>query len=509
MANEVGTASGLEDLFTKIVNFLTTNASLVAADQEWEVLRIRRDNLANLTTNLTEVGSNEARAIRHTFRYDPRSTNNNITGLASVENTAQITGYTPGTSHLTMQLRVTKEVKTVRLICPGSGWEPWTIQNFRLQYSDDGSSWTTALTVNSNPTFTAFEQKDFAVPGTPGAHLYWRVIVDRVQNGSTNTIYLHGLMLLDAGGVIVNHFGSEVILKARGAGGTDAIYTGIRSEYDAANGWYNLFLNGYSGYDPNEPSWMKQPGALPGYGSSYKCTIPMVPCWDSSMPYWFSATGRAFKFALKVSTSFEGGYMGFILPYATPGQYPYPLAIGGSMVPQNTSRASAWRYSASSMQHSLFPVPGCQNTPSQTGNENDTTLYIRNPEGTWAWIGARYSTVGDASTITRMSQSQNVFPTTQSGVGRGLWPASSQDTGSSGRRRPYRECLGGGYILQPLIIHQRFPTLAVLGELDGVYSISGFGNSSENTTSFGGKTHVVFQNAARTTVEDYWALALE
>ena len=31
MANEVGTASNLEDLFGKIVSFLTTNAALVAA----------------------------------------------------------------------------------------------------------------------------------------------------------------------------------------------------------------------------------------------------------------------------------------------------------------------------------------------------------------------------------------------------------------------------------------------------------------------------------------------
>jgi hypothetical protein len=63
-------------------------------------------------------------------------------------------------------------------------------------------------------------------------------------------------------------------------------------------------------------------------------------------------------------------------------------------------------------------------------------------------------------------------------------------------------------MLQPLILHQRYPTMSVLGELEGVYAISGFSNAAENTAVIGGITHVVMQNAARTGVHDYWAIGL-
>ena len=51
MANEVGTASNLEDLFGKIITFLTTDSALVAANQDWIVNRQFRDGLAGMTTN--------------------------------------------------------------------------------------------------------------------------------------------------------------------------------------------------------------------------------------------------------------------------------------------------------------------------------------------------------------------------------------------------------------------------------------------------------------------------
>ena len=74
---------------------------------------------------------------------------------------------------------------------------------------------------------------------------------------------------------------------------------------------------------------------------------------------------------------------------------------------------------------------------------------------------------------------------------------------------PYRECLGGGYMIQPCVLLQRSPTTDVFGELEGVYSISGYENAAENTAAIGGKTHVTFQNAYRTSVYEYWALSLD
>lgn len=506
MANEVGSASNLEDLFGKIVSFLTTNAALVAASQQWQVLRQYRDNVAGISTNLVENATYANRRILHTFRYEPRSIGMNdptsTTGYFSG------TSYVAGTSQVTMTLRQARAVASVRIVAPGTSGLAQTIRNFRLQYSDDNSSWTTALTVNSSPTYMAQEQKDWAVPGTPGSHLYWRIIIDsRQDNTASGNVTWQSLMLLQSDGTVANHFGSEAILKATGTSGTDAIYTGIRSEYDAANGWYNLFLNGYTGYDPNETSWFKQPGAIPHYQSGSPLNVPMVPCWNVAMPYWFRANGRSFVFGVKVSTSFEGGYLGFILPYATPAQYPYPLAVGGSLVPTDYDRSTPWRYSYNNQKHSVFPIPAAESPPTGTTETISCSLYLRTPDGVWGYVGNRYGGSADPNALTEMTQPLS-YPYTQAGLRRGVWPASVRNAGASAPRRDYREVLGGGYLLQPLIIHQRLPTPAVWGELEGCMAISGFSNASENTTTYAGTNYVIFQNVARTEVHEYWAMAL-
>ena len=507
MANEVGTAANLEDLFGKIVTFVTTSPALVALGQQWEVLRIHRDNVAGVTSNLVEPTAVTARNIRQTFREDPRSIGNDDPDGSST-GAGTFSNYVPGTSFVKMELTNASDVKAVRISSPGSA-TIGMLQNFRLQYSATGASWTTALTVASNPTYLLNETKTFAVPGSIGAQKFWRIIIDRKSDGSASgNLDWKSLLLIGASGEILNHFGSEVLLKAPGMAGSEAIFTGIRSEYDLSNGWYNLFVNGYTGFDPNEKSWFEQPGALPHWRTpAANLNTPMIPCWNQTMPYWLAASGRSLRFGVKVSTSFEGGYLGFILPYASPAQYPYPLAVGGSLVPATGSRSLAWRYSHNNQMHSVFPIPGCTSSPTSTTESVSTTLYIRTPDGLWGYIGNRYSNSSDPNAIASMNQSLGP-PFAQSGIWRGVWPTSVRDAGSGGTKRDYREVLGGGYIMQPLIIHQRGPIPAVWGELEGCYAISGFSNAAENTTVWQGVTHVIFQNVARTEVHEYWALAL-
>lgn len=501
MAYEIGTASNLEDLFGKIVTFLTTNADLVAAGRQWTVNRIFRDNLANVTTNLTEQsGSVIYRKIRHSFRYTPRSINtNNPNDMAGHVNCSDLAN---GVSHFTMTLKAAEEIKTVRIVSANSSDASNSLQNFRLQYSDNGSTWTTALTVSSSPVYQTNETKNFAVPGTPGAHIYWRILIDSSQSANT-VVTWKSCLLLRQDGTIANHFGSEVLFKAPGNAGTENIYTGLKSEYDDANGWYNLFIMGYTGFNPLVTDFFRQPGAIPGYEDPTPMACPMVPCWNSTMPYWFSANGRAFKFGVKVSTSFEGGYMGFFLPYATPSQYPYPIAIGGSLIPTNTARGQEWRYSYNQYKHSVFTTPAADNPAMST---SWATLYIRSQEGSWRSVGQRSST-SDPNWIQRMTIS-SIPPFTQSGPYIGVWPTCVYSPIVSDGRLPIREVLGGGYIFQPTILVQRSPSSAVLGELEDIFIVSGFGNSAENTAVFNGINHTIFQNVARLEAHEYWALAL-
>lgn len=505
MAHQIGTASNLEDLFGKILTFLTTNATLVGAGQAWQALRVRRDNLQALTTNLVEPSTASYRKSITTCRYDARSLNTNSPG-----NTRQsyfyANNHTNGTSYVQMQLRQARAVATVRLRAPTLASEVSSmIRNFRLQYSDDGSSWTTALTVGAANVFSPGEWRDYAVPGTPGTHVYWRIIIDTVQNTSGWAGW-SSMLLLEADGTVANHFGSEVILKGPGMGGTDEIFVGIRSEYDTAAGWFNLFLNGYSGYDLNENSWLDQPGALPGYSAGQPLAVPMVPCWDTTMPFWFVASGRSFRFAVKVSTSFEGGYLGFMLPYATPAQYPYPLLVGGSLVPQDNVRSAEWRYSYANWRHGVFPGPGADSFPGAEGRW--ATLYLRSPSGEWLYFANRPNNGTPTPEGLHGPSISGSAPYTASSGWRSVWPHCMNDQWTSGKR-PYRDCLGGGYILQRCVLLQRAPTPMLFGEFEGVFNISGYQNAPENTTTIGGKDYVVFQNAYRNTVHEFWALSLD
>lgn len=507
MANQVGTATGLFDLFNKIVDFLTTDSALVAAGQEWEVLRIRRDNLAEVTTNLTETPFANRRKINQCCRYDPRSLNTD-SPVGEFLNELAYTNFSAGTSFVRFKLREAKAVTTVRLRAPRSTnlthMLTHMLCDFRLQWSDDGTTWTNALTVTGSVAYNSGEWRDYAVSGST-SHLYWRVVIDSSPSGTY--VSWESLLLLTSDGTVANHFGSEVIFKAPGNAGTESIYTGIRAEYDAANGWYNLFMNGYTGFDPGTTSWFEHPGALPGADAAIPCVVPMVPCWDTTMPYWFSASGRSFRFAVKVSTSYEGGYLGFYLPYATPSQFPYPLAVGGSLVPQSNSRSDAWRYSYASYYHGVFPGPGCDNTPNGEGRHS--TLYTRTPAGVWAYHANRPWSIYDNESvygpITSVDSGYDQFG--YSAI-RSVWPHCVNAQREEGNL-PYRECLGGGYMIQPCVLLQRSPTTDVFGELEGVYSISGYENAAENTAVIGGKTHVTFQNAYRTNVHEYWTLSLD
>jgi len=505
MANQIGNASNLEDLFGKILTFLTTDATLVSAGQAWQALRVRRDNLQALTTNLVEPSIVQSRKAITTCRYDARSLNTNAPG-SQRQAYFRADNFSAGVSYVQMQLRQARAVAKVRLRAPTFASDlDNMVRNFRLQYSDNGSSWTTALTVNASTIFSVGEWREYAVPGTPGSHVYWRILVDSVQNATTN-IGWASMLLLEADGTVANHFGSEMILKAPGLGGTDEIFVGIRSEYDTAAGWFNLFLNGYSGYDLNEQSWFDQPGALPGYSAGQPLAVPMVPCWDTTMPYWFVASGRSFRFAVKVSTSFEGGYLGFMLPYATPAQYPYPLLVGGSLVPQDGLRSAEWRYSYANWRHGVFPGPGADSFPGAEGRW--ATLYLRSPSGEWIYFANRPNSGTPTPEGLYGPQIQVNAPYTASAGWRSVWPHCMNDQWASGKR-PYRDCLGGGYILQRCVLLQRAPTPTLFGEFEGVFSISGYQNAPENTTNIGGKNHVVFQNAYRNTVHEFWALSLD
>lgn len=116
--------------------------------------------------------------------------------------------------------------------------------------------------------------------------------------------------------------GSEYIWKAPGNTGADSIYVGAIA-YSNAVGYYNWRLGGSTGYTSgntftNQPGYVGTPG-------------PHIPLWNSTITYWFVASGRRVVIIAKISAQYESAYLGFPIQYPTPSSWPYPLIVGGSM----------------------------------------------------------------------------------------------------------------------------------------------------------------------------------
>lgn len=490
MAYEIGTATGVEDLLAKITTFLTTNATLVGLNQEWQVVRSTVDNVASIDTNLNSNNLN----IAHTFNADPMLSN--VSAPTSSGNVFYASNYSVNLSYFTLRLRQAKQVRKIVITSAhDSYFADFMPTSFNLHGSNDGSSWTLV----HSPSFTkpgAGNKVIISVPASTN-YEYWRVTI---TGGGYNATYLgwYSFLMYDVSDNIVNSYGSNVIFKSRGFAANQEIFTGIKSVRSSTGGWENLILNGFTGYDPSVESWYNQPGAMVGYGIPEPRACPMVPGWPGAMKYWFVASGNSFRLALKVSNTYESGYLGFLMPYATPGQYPYPLVVGGS----HLSNSSDFLYSYAHKVRGVYCCPG-SNTGSASSSGSGT-LNIRSGAGDWlqyADADANSSNEEDISGIT-------VADSTIEGMQRCVWPHSIYSS-PTGKVRPYRDCYGGGYMFQPCIPIQRGPTRAVLGELEGTYFVSGFNVTSEDTSTIGGKVHVIFQNTYRTTLNNYWALALE
>lgn len=235
----------------------------------------------------------------------------------------------------------------------------------------------------------------------------------------------------------------QLIFKAPGLSGTEEIFMGLKSYESVSSDWYNLRLMGATGYSAGD-TFELQPGTSGMVG---------VPLWNQSIPYWLIANGQRLIVAAKVETVYELFYLGKIFPYASPNQYPYPLAVVGMLTSAATTRYSDTSY----------------NMGFKLGDTG--ALRIRDNAGNW-----------------RQARS---------------WPWKNSWIGGS--TESLRDT-GGVYPIIPIILYETAPN--VFGEMDGIYFVSGFNNAVENTMTIGGDTYVMMRNASFTGFQDYVAIKL-
>jgi len=245
-----------------------------------------------------------------------------------------------------------------------------------------------------------------------------------------------------------------VAFKAPGLGGSDEIYIGMNTWGNTAADWYNLRLYGGTAFDP---IFITQTNGSLLTGFASPSPAAQILLWNAPMPYWFFANGRRVWIVAKVSTQYESGGAGFILPPCPPSYYPYPLLITGGY------RDQVVRWSDTHERHRGISIP------------YEGSCFVRSPDGIWLDFELRYShrTVWPAGTYKYNSTAQPIIQ-------------NLRDSFSSFPLLPLTLCTLGGD-----------QGLAQWGEMDGAYYVPAQNSGAEDVIHIDGIDYIVFQTAHR------------
>ena len=245
----------------------------------------------------------------------------------------------------------------------------------------------------------------------------------------------------------------ELILRGPGLSGTEQIWASFTTNQSINSDYYNFSVGSMVGYvDQNalsdQPSYSGQRWA---------------PCWGQSIRYWLVVNGQRIHLAMKVETNYITLGTGKYFPYATPGQFPYPIYV------MATSASSTTRYSGT-YNIDLF----------------SSQVKLRKFDGVWS--------------------SAYVWPVTTPLTASFNGPGGLKTT--DGVIEESRD-LNGDYPLAPLSLYINTSTEGMKGDLDGVFHVSGFNSAVENIVTSGLVSHVKIANRQATGIQSYYALRLE
>jgi len=220
-------------------------------------------------------------------------------------------------------------------------------------------------------------------------------------------------------------------------------------------------------------------------------TIGYHPLWDTSIPYWFIANGQRVIIVTKVSTVYTASYLGKMLPYGTPGQWPQPYYRSSPQI-ANT------RWSETTPDIRNFYDPGRLQSGS-VPNINYASQFL-DPAGVWRYVANFFNNSGSE---TPESTSNYMWPYNAS-----FFIPEGITTETFARWREMRDNVDGSLTMFPLILMGEDPSFDFYGELDGAFAVPGFGAASEDTIDFGGDDYLIVQNIFRTSRFHYAAIRL-
>lgn len=331
-----------------------------------------------------------------------------------------------------------------------------------------GSAWSTLDSESGHDDWAPEVVKTFTV-GSPVSATKYRLHITELNS---STLRLGCVRLRDADDVDVAF--SQTIWEAPGNDGDSAILTGVHLFERQDADYFNWEVASFDAYLASS-MWRAQAGH---HSNLY------VPMWDASIPYWFVADGRRAIVVAKISTQYEVGYLGFVDPYFSPQQWPYPIALGGSLafgVTRPQWDSVTYRWSNTDFDHSAYPIADRGGTP-----DNNEAFQMRVRDLSGAWLG-----------FEAQSNGGDIYMT---GDKHAIWPYC---TGLE----LFDVNLDGGYSLWSIMLLAHTPN--TVGQLSGVACVTGQGLTAETLIRRGAVDWLALHNIFRTERNEWFAIALD
>lgn len=365
-------------------------------------------------------------------------------------------------AYAAVQLRYPSEVKAIDLTIFGIGYAP---EDFELEYSDNGSSWTSAQSWPDQEWSGDYQSRSYAVTGTPGAHLYWRLKVTSVVSEDSLRLMEVSLRLTQ------NHeyyldTRVEIIFEGYGYDGTRNFKFGAEFYEDTSTQTYNF--SWYAMRNLNQ--YLSLRDQLPDV------ELVNLPLTNQPFTYWFFVNGQRVVIVARIGSVYLSAYLGFGFPYDLPTVHDWPMIIAAG----SSEETRKFDYAGPLLRSITDPC------------RSSMKAYF--PTSGWR----SFSNIYDISNT----------DVADSAVEGSVWPASMAH-GNQNDWWPYRDNLDGTMPLFATVLCHRSNPTHVWGELDGVYVTTGFNNSPEAIITKDGYDHIVFQNVFRNTYQDFFAVRMD
>lgn len=496
MANTTGTAVGAADLLKKLSAFLTANgwtklrgetdhnvASPKAA-RYWRV-NIKETittsssaySVKQLLWRTTTGGANQA-TVGANYAFSSLTAGSGaelVSGTGTAPRTTSIGGS--GRWTITYDFGSATTIRELVVQCGTLAEGP---RSFDVQWSNDNKTWTTMASYDATHFTGANQSVTFTWDSGAGF---------RDSRHPSDTVARRGGLASNINGTdAIDAEACDDIWAWQGPGFDAArrVYVYGAPFYETSTQTELIRFQCATAIDVNQVNWF-------GFQSGSSTESAFLMMAGNTVTYWFYANARRFVVVVKSGVDdYTSAYLGFMLPFATPDDYPFPLFQGG------TVDVLTARMSTVNSGYRAFCDPG--NGAGCAG--------YRRWDNVWTRV-QHHSSAGS------LSESPLAFPTAW------VWP---WHVGATGFSDSFPNTTVGGYstftqhfldrldptdqgdlpLIPAVVMAQNFGNVGVL---DGVFAVPRGGVlSPEQVLTISGTNYRVFSNRNKSGGQHYYAV---